>query len=147
MLIIGGIIQFGIIFWAQNSLNQAVRDAGRWAATQSVSPCSAVTDLDDTANQIALSSSLIGYAAGQWTSSYTTYANNTSLPASPPSATGLEAVWSTPDASPTCPPTDNTQTWFVTIRGSSRAPIFFPWVPGNGNLSSTTQFRMEPEPA
>ena len=33
MLILGGVIQFGILFWDQNTLNQIVRDAGRYAAT------------------------------------------------------------------------------------------------------------------
>jgi Flp pilus assembly protein TadG len=146
MLIVGGIIQFGLIFWAQNTLTQAVRDTGRWAATQQVGPCRTITNLASTADQIARRSSLIGYASGQWAATYVAYADNAALPANPPSTTGLEAVWSTPDASPTCPPSDNSETWFVTIRGSSRAPIFFPWIPGDGNLWSETQFRMEPEP-
>ena len=30
MIILGGIIQFGIIFWAQNTLTQVARDTGRW---------------------------------------------------------------------------------------------------------------------
>ncbi|HEY8773487.1 MAG TPA: TadE family protein, partial [Gaiellaceae bacterium] len=34
MLIIGAIIQFGIIFWGQNTLTQIARDTGRWASTQ-----------------------------------------------------------------------------------------------------------------
>lgn len=148
MLVIGGIIQFGVIFAAQNALTQAVRDTGRWAATQQASPCSSTSSLASTANQIALRSTIIGYTAGQWTSSYTVYADNTALPATPPNARGLEAVWSTPDSSPTCPPADNSETWFVTIRGSTVAPTFFPFFPTSwANLFSETQFRMEPKPA
>ena len=33
VLLLGGVIQFGIIFWGQNTLNQIVRDAGRYGAT------------------------------------------------------------------------------------------------------------------
>ena len=33
MLVLGGVIQFGIFFWDQNTLNQIARDAGRFAAT------------------------------------------------------------------------------------------------------------------
>lgn len=153
MLIVGGIIQFGIIFWGQNTLNQIVRDTGRWAATQQTTPtCNAITNLATTADQIALNSSFIGYAAGQWTASghYVAYADNTSLPVAAPSTTGLEAVWSQRDPAPPpakpCPPADNTTVWFVTIRATSHVPIFFPFVPGGGNLSSTTDFRMEPKP-
>ena len=43
-----------------------------------------------------------------------------------------------------CPPTSNQQTSFVTITVTHNVPIFFPFVPGNGNLSSSTQYRMEP---
>ena len=38
MLILGGIIQFGIIFWGQNTLTQVARDTGRWASTQVTCP-------------------------------------------------------------------------------------------------------------
>src|SRR5215212_9247692 len=33
-LIFAAIIQFGLIFWSQNTLTQIARDTGRWAATQ-----------------------------------------------------------------------------------------------------------------
>lgn len=147
MLIIGGIIQFGVILWAQNTLTQVARDLGRWEATQQVTPCSSISTLFTEADLIARNSSLIGYTTGKWDSTnYTAYADYTALPASPPSAEGVEAVWSTEPPGGNCPPVDNTTAWFVTIRVSHVAPIFFPWVPGNGNLSSTAQFRMEPAP-
>jgi Flp pilus assembly protein TadG len=153
MLIVGGIIQFGVIFWGQNTLNQVVRDTGRWAATQQANPCNSLTTLAATADKIALNSSFIGYAAGQWTASghYVAYPDNTALPAAAPTLTGLEVVWSQREPDPLvtpvpCPPADNTTVWFVTIRATSQVPIFFPFVPGGGNLSSTTDFRMEPAP-
>lgn len=122
MLIVGGIIQFGIIFWGQNTLNQVVRDTGRWAATQQ--DCSATAPVITTANSIAAQSSLIGYTTGSWSSSNVTVS------------------WS---GSP-CPPVDNQQTAWVRVSIAHSVPIFFPFVPGNGALSSSTEFRMEPKP-
>jgi hypothetical protein len=34
----------------------------------------------------------------------------------------------------------------VTITLHHQVPVFFPWVPGNGNLTTSAQFRMEPVP-
>jgi len=122
MLLLGGIIQFGIIFWGQNTLTQVVRDTGRWAATQQ--QCTDPEPIIATANQIAAQSSLIGYAAGSWTSADVTVG------------------WTgTP-----CPPTSNQEVAWVTISVIHQVPIFFPWIPGNGSISSTTEFRMEPAP-
>ena len=122
MLLLGGIIQFGIIFWGQNTLTQVVRDTGRWAATQQ--QCTDPEPIIATANQIAAQSSLIGYAAGSWTS------------------TDVTVGWTgTP-----CPPTSNQEVAWVTISVIHQVPIFFPWIPGNGSISSTTEFRMEPAP-
>lgn len=118
MLVIGGIIQFGVIFWGQNTLTQIARDTGRWAATQVTCPTTAT--VAPTANSIAAASSLIGYPAA-----------------------GLTVAVVTPTP---CPVTSNQQVAFVTITLSHQVPIFFPFVPGNGNLSTSAQFRMEPKP-
>jgi len=130
MLIVGGIIQFGIIFWGQNTLNQVVRDTGRWAATQTdCVAASAKGPVVTTANNIAAQSSLIGYTA-------------------PNGITNAEltVAWrSEPPAGP-CPPQDNRDEAWVTITIQHDVPIFFPFIPGNGQISSTTEFRMEPEP-
>jgi Tfp pilus assembly protein PilW len=123
MLIIGGIIQFGIIFWGQNTLTQIARDTGRWAATQ-LGCTSGTVPVLATAKSIAANSSLIGNS-GAWTS-----------PAN------VEASWTgTP-----CPPTNNQDVSFVTITIHHQVPIFFPFVPGDGNLTTSAQFRMEPKP-
>lgn len=122
MLILGGIIQFGIIFWGQNTLTQVARDSGRWASTQVVCPTSAT--VLPTANSIAAQSSLIGYRAGSWTASNVQVA----LSGDP------------------CPVTSNAQVAFVTIIISHKVPVFFPFIPGNGALSTSAQFRMEPRP-
>jgi hypothetical protein len=119
MLIIGGIIQFGIIFWGQNTLNQVVRDTGRWAATQTdCNPATGTAPVVATANTIASSSALIG------------------------SISSVTVAWT---GSP-CPPNDNQDEAWVHIRIDSQVPIFFPFVPGNGAIFSETEFRMEPLP-
>src|SRR5438093_9568320 len=68
MLLIGAIVQFGVIFWGQNTLTQVARDTGRWASTQSSCDATAATNILATANSIAGTSSLIGYSTGGWTS-------------------------------------------------------------------------------
>lgn len=130
MLILGGIIQFGIIFWGQNTLNQVVRDTGRWAATQQV--CAGTENaVISTANSIAQQSSLIGYTNSEFTTANTTVA----WPVQP-----------APHAADPCPPRDNRDVRYVTISMTHSVPIFFPFVPGNGQISSSTEFRMEPKP-
>jgi Flp pilus assembly protein TadG len=119
MIIIGGIIQFGIIFWGQNTLTQVARDTGRWAASQITCPTTA--NVTPTANTIAANSSLIGY---------------------PSSPIGVTVTMS----GDPCPVADNQDVAYVTITLTHQVPVFFPWIPGNGNLSTTTQFRMEPAP-
>jgi TadE-like protein len=130
MLIVGAIIQFGIIFWGQNTLTQIARDTGRWASTQN--GCTTATvDVLTTAKSIAASSSLVG-PSGSWTS-----------PAN------VAVSWSgTGGAAPPtpCPPLDNQAVAFVTITINHRVPVFFPWIPGDGNLTTVAQFRMEPHP-
>lgn len=120
MLIIGGIIQFGVIFWGQNTLNQVVRDTGRWAATQTTCTGGEAAVIT-TANAIAAQSSLIGFDG---------------------SLTSVGVTWV---GSP-CPPNDNRDEAWVRITIDHTVPIFFPFVPGNGQLRSSTEFRMEPEP-
>ena len=131
MLIIGGIIQFGIIFWAQNTLTQVVRDTGRWAATQQ--NCSDSTAVITTANSIASTASLIGYTTGSWTS--------TNVTVEWPATDGPD-VGTAPDP---CPPTSNQELGWVRVRVTHNVPVFFPFVPGTfGTLESRTEFRMEP---
>ena len=129
MLIIGGIIQFGLIFWGQNTLTQVVRDTGRWAATQiDCVPATAVAPVIATANAIATQSSLIGYTPGEFDGGNTT------------------VTWRTVPLGDPCPPVDNQDESWVRITITHAVPIFFPFVPGNGELASTTEFRMEPAP-
>jgi Flp pilus assembly protein TadG len=125
LLILFGIIQFGMIFWGQNTLNQVVRDTGRWAASQQACDSAAETAVIGTANSVAAASSLIGYSKS--------------------------APWTASDVSVTftgspCPPTSNQTTAWVNITIRHSVPVFFPFLPGNGQISSSTQFRMEPTP-
>ncbi len=125
LLILAGIIQFGLIFWAQNTLTQVARDTGRWAATQQTKPCNAptaVTAVVATANDIAGTSSLLGYTNGSWTS-----------PAN------VDVTWSGP-----CPPTGNQEVAFVTITLHHHVPVFFSFLPVSGDLTTEAEFRMEP---
>ena len=160
LAMVGGIIQFGIIFWAQNTLTQVARDTGRWEASQQTKPCdssAAATAVAQRADSIASSANLIGYTAGQWTAA-TTY------PTVPRPTEGVEVAWPIPTHDPVlfandCPPSSNATAWFVTIRLNHVVPIFLPglqYLPGLGtcdsngcsiSLSATTTFRMEPAPA
>lgn len=161
---VGAIIQFGVIFWAQNTLTQVVRDTGRWEASQQTKPCNSVVAVPTAATAVALradsiasSANLIGYTAGQWTAA-TTY------PTVPRPTEGVEVAWPIPTHDPVlfaedCPPSSNATAWFVTIRLNHMVPIFLPglqYLPGLGtcdsngcsiSLSATTTFRMEPAPA
>jgi Flp pilus assembly protein TadG len=128
--VLAGIIQFGTVFWAQNTLTQVVRDTGRWAATQP--NCATDTPVIAQSQQIAQDSSLFGYS---------------------PSNYSVTVTWD----NPTCP-IDNTTVNYVHVTSVARVPTFFPgmeYLPLLGtcdstgchvSLSSTAQFRMEPNP-
>ena len=130
IVVIAAIIQFGMVFWAQNTLTQVVRDTGRWAATHQ--DCSTAKAVTDQAQAIAASSSLIGYS-------------NTNF--------APTVTWD----SATCPK-DNKTVNYVHVTATERVPTFFPgmeYLPLLGTcdatgchitLSSTAQFRMEPKP-
>ena len=133
ILILGAIIQGGILFWEQNTLTQVAGETGRWAATQQAK---CVTPTEQTAQaavvipkavQIAQKSSLIGFSG--------TFA-------SPTNVTWQGADGTSAPAADTCPPTTNQDTAFVTITLTHNVPVFFPLLPGT--LTTSTQFRMEP---
>lgn len=119
MLILGAVIQFGILFWGQNTLNQIVRDAGRYAAT--VPDCSAAAKADIVAKtqEIAAQANLAG----------TVGAITVTLP-----ETGSD---------PTCPPASNAEVVWLSISVHADVPVFFPLV--GGGIDSSARFRMEPQ--
>jgi len=152
LALIGGIIQFGLVFWAQNTLTQVVRDTGRWEATQQTACSSSAADVRDRANSIAASSSLLGYSSGSPFVLYTS-------PATPPE--GVAVTWTRSSSevpAQSCPPSTNQSVWVVTITVRHTVPTFIPgmtYLPGLGTcdsngcrltLSSTAQYRMEPKP-
>jgi TadE-like protein len=122
MLIVGAIIQFGIIFWGQNSLNQIVRDLGRYGVTEAGN-CAATT-----ANIVTKAPSV---AAGVTIGTFSLGAADVILPAA-----GSTIA--------TCPPATNQDKVWLTITGHLQVPTFFLFVPGNGALTSTATFRLEP---
>jgi Flp pilus assembly protein TadG len=133
MLIIGGTIQFGIIFWGQNTLNQVVRDAGRYAVTEP----NCATQADVVLKIKSLTSSM-GVATYQ--SSVVT------MPTMGEMIGGNADPVSSTAAGPNCPAKSNTDHVWLRITVNARVPIFFPFVPGSGDISSTALFRMEPIP-
>lgn len=135
MLIIGGVIQFGVIFWGQNSLNQVVRDAGRYAVTEP--DCSGVSQTD-ISNRITQLTSAMGVARLVGPPAITLPTNGEVVGGAtdPVSATSVAGV--------NCPATSNADHVWLRIKVDAQVPIFFPFVPGNGAISSTALFRMEP---
>ena len=119
MLILGAIIQFGVVFWGQNTLNQVVRDAGRYGAT--VKDCLPGTNADivQKTRDIAAQSSLIGTLGT------------------------ITVVLPETGSDPTCPPSTNAETVWLSIKAQATVPVFFPLV--SGDISSTARFRMEPQ--
>src|SRR3954463_13759082 len=108
MVMVGGMIQFGVIFWGQNTLTQVARDTGRWAASQVDNPCDSGatrTALTNQANAIAAQSSLIGYS-GQWIGAAATVGSTAT-----PEGVGVD--WTKSSGPGGCPPTDNQAVWFV----------------------------------
>lgn len=136
--ILAAIIQFGIVFWAQNTLTQVVRDTGRWEATQG--SCTNSAAVISQANSIAGTSSLFGYTPSSWTSSNVT------------------VTFSANCTSDTTYPVDNSQFSWVNIAVTHRVPTFFPgmqFLPQLGTcdptgcyitLSTSAQYRLEPKP-
>ena len=163
LLLVGGIIQYGVIFATKHSLVQVGRDVGRWAATQTFNPCSSAATQTPAqpvteADVIAQQSALLGYAGGSWNSgNFVVYPDNSAMPAAPPSAEGVEVVWSYQTGP--CPTVNSTTAAFVTIRLSHRAPVIlpgFPYLPSLGTcdasgcylaITTTAEFRMEPPPS
>jgi Flp pilus assembly protein TadG len=163
LVLVGGAVQFGVIFAAKNGLTQVTRDIARWAATQTYDPCNSAATATPPqpltqAVSIASVSSLIGYSSGTWNSgNFKVWPDNTALPTSLPiGGEGVEVVWSY--ATGACPPSDNSTAAFVTVRVTHTVPVLLAglqYMPGFGTcdtsgchiaLSSTSMFRMEPPP-
>jgi hypothetical protein len=152
LLVVGGLIQFGVILWSQNTINQVTRDTARWAVTQSSSPCNSSTmraAVASTANALADKWSLIDHSA--WPIA-------PGVSATPPRGVGVDWYAIDPPEDITifdsdCPPSDNRVPWAVEVRVNHTVPIFIPGLqfiaPSCGApgfcISSTTELRMEPK--
>jgi hypothetical protein len=152
-LLVGAIIQFGLLMWSANTLTQVARDTARWAVTQSASPCDSNANRNAVAAQADLFAQqwkLLGHTAGTWT-----YAGMISSLSGP----GVAADWpipSVPGGPPLfatdCPPSNSALVWSVRVRINQPVPIFFPFLqliaPSCGApgwcLTTTTEVRMEP---
>lgn len=131
-LVMAAIMQFGLIFWSQQTLTQIARDTGRWAATQTYCDQNTAV-ITQTANSIASNSTLFGYSSGLWANGGATSTNKVAV------------SWPRDSGEP-CPPASNQDVAWVQVQIDHQIPVFFPWVPGDGMLSTTAEFRMEPEP-
>jgi len=126
-LIIAAIIQFGVIFWAQNSINQIARDTARWAATRT--DCTNAAAVVGRADLLATNAGLIGHTAA-WTPANVAV----SWPFDPDPGHGSDP----------CPPANNLQVRWVRVSITHTVPIFFPLIPVSGTISTSTDLRMEP---
>jgi hypothetical protein len=140
MLVIGGIVQLGILFWGQNSLNQLVRDAGRYAVTEKDCQPANVANIQ---GKIASIASSMGVARiGTATVTMPTDGQSIGAPPVPDPVSDKNGV---PQAL-FCPPKTNADHVWLRISVDAQVPIFFPVVPGGGAISSSALFRMEPVP-
>lgn len=148
MLVIGGIVQFGVIFWSQNTITQIARDTARYAVTLSDSPCDpeARPEVATAADELAQASSLVGYTSGQW---------STAPAISALGPEGVGVTWDVPDGyfDKDCPPSDNKIAVNVRVRINHAVPIFLPGLQfvappcpiGGFCLTTETELRMEPK--
>lgn len=164
LLLVGGIIQYGILISTSHTLTQIGRDLGRWVATQDAADCPDIADIvppattspiAQRAHDIAGETSLLGYDGDPWLDP-ANFVNHdyTAMPGSPPFDTGVEVAWDTVDG--TCPPDDSTTAAFVTVRLAHRSPVILPgfgFLPGIGTcdaagcylgVQTTAVYRMEP---
>src|SRR5438093_1198101 len=106
-LVLGAVIQFGLLLWSQNSLTQIDRDTARWEVTQSTVPCKdGLANLASKADSIALQWGLLGYRSGIWPAPITPGIDTVG-------SEGISADWTGPPGlEPTdCPPDDATTEW------------------------------------
>lgn len=154
MLVIGGLVQFAMILWSQNTINQVARDTARWAVTQSAVPCDSSASraaVADTANTLAQQWSLVAHSTWGSASAVDSVGGN-----------GVGVDWAIIDPPPDvltdpgdtdCPASDNRLVWVVSVRINHTVPIIMPGLqfiaPSCGTsgfcISTTAELRMEPK--
>ena len=154
MLVVGALIQFAMILWSQNTINQVARDTARLAVTRSAVPCDSATSrsaVADAANVLAEEWSLVAHP---------TWGPATGIDAL--GANGIGVDWAIIDPPPgvltdptdtDCPASDNRLVWVVTVKVNHTVPIIMPGLqfiaPDCGApgfcISTTAELRMEPK--
>ena len=143
VLIMVGVMQFGILFWTQITLTQIARDTGRWAVSQgwacggsTPEDAASATNVAAQANLIAQRSTLFGWSAS----------NRLTL-------TGDDPDYTFSAGATRCPPLTNQEVWNISFELNHTVPVFLPLIADNGcaggcarTLTSEVQFRMEPRP-
>lgn len=122
MGLLAGMVQLGVVLWGSNTLNQAVRDTGRYAATLACSTA-------DTVDAESHFTDLLADSVGPW--------SNAAVDVAYVDALG---------APTTACPDDNSIVVWVKVEATAQAPVFFVWVPSDGKLGSSATFRVEPLP-
>jgi len=148
MLVIGGLVQFGIILWSQNAITEISRNTARWAVTQSTTCDTSVlrAAVASKANQLASGASLVSYTSGMWPSAQ-------SLSSTTDEGVLVDWQGDSPFPQSDCPPSDATHVWTIRVRVNHVVPIFIPGLsvfapPCTSSgfcLSTTTELRMEPK--
>ena len=60
-LVLGAVVQFGLLLWSVNALTQITRDTARWEVTQSTTPCKdGLANVASKADNIARQWGLLG---------------------------------------------------------------------------------------
>ena len=143
VLIMLGVMQFGILFWTQITLTQIARDTGRWAVSQGDAcggtfPESAAwaPNVTAQANAIAQRSTLFGWS-----------------PSNQLTLTGDDPDFTFGPGATRCPPITNQEVWNISFELNHTVPVFVPFVATNNctggcarTLTTEVQFRMEPRP-
>jgi Flp pilus assembly protein TadG len=159
LLLVGGIVQYGILFATSHTLDQIGRDLGRWVATQDAADCIELGDgvpspVAERAHAIASASSLMGYTGNPWEANFVSH-DYAPMPPTPPANEGVEVAWEAVTGA--CPPDDSTTASFVTVRLAHRAPVVLPglgYLPGIGTcdasgcylaITTTAVYRIEPQ--
>ena len=143
VLILMGVMQFGILFWSQITLTQIARDTGRWAVSQgwacggsNPESGASAANISAQANAIANRSTLFGWSASN-----------------PLTLTGDDPDYIGSGGAVACPPLTNQEVWNISFELNHTVPVFIPFLATNGcaggcerTLNTEVQFRMEPRP-
>lgn len=158
MLVIGGLVQFGLILWSQNTITQVARDTARYAVALS-DPCNTAAIRTNAvavaADKLAREASLMSYSPGLWSTAPKISALGPEGVGVDWFEDGVEADSQLPGGpfSIDCPPADNATVWTIRVRVNHVVPIILPGLQliappcaASGFCVATeTELRMEPK--